>query len=188
MLGFTCLPFSAHTDIQKSPFIASTTTVESSSRSRVPEPIVKFPLPTAPVYKQSHSLAVWHLSAPRCNLPLKFTLGMQACPACGVPAMNLVRFFLTILPVDGKNGPVGESQTRTRKESWCSSPLLLVDPTGAGISAMKRICSQIGVAAGYCCWQPALAPTFSLFHCNLLNRSCRKLQRLGIESLDNDVH
>ena len=41
-----------------------------------------------------YSLAVTrHLSA-RCNSPLKFALGMQACPACNVPGMSLVHFVL----------------------------------------------------------------------------------------------
>jgi len=50
VLGFIYLLFCAHTDIGESSLMASTATVESSSRSRAPGPIVKLPLPTAPVY------------------------------------------------------------------------------------------------------------------------------------------
>ena len=41
------------------------------------------------------------------------------------------------------------------------STSLLVDPTGAGISAMKRTCSRIGAAAGHCCRRPCLVRTLS---------------------------
>jgi len=50
VLGFIYLLFGAHTDIGEPSFIASTATVESSSRSRAPGPTDKLPLPTAPVY------------------------------------------------------------------------------------------------------------------------------------------